>query len=636
MKFKICVSVFLLLTTLAVFSQDNLYSALTIPKELKENANAVIRSHDIEIELHNYANMTVRSKRVITVLNKNGLNQLDSYIYYDPEINVKIISGIVYNAFGKEIKKFKKKDFKDYSASGGSLYSDNRVLSLDYTPIAYPFTFVFETETQTNSTAFFRRWYPIENYFMSTQRASYKIVNYENVPLDIKEFNIDLNGIKNLSNENSIYYTARNLKAIKWESLSPSFSKIVPVVMVAPQKFRLVDVDGYVKNWDDFGKWNYNNLLIGRNNLPEKVKNDVANLVKGIEDPVEKAKIIYQYVQDKTRYISVQLGVGGWQPMLASKVDEISYGDCKALTNYTMSLLQSQNITAYYTVVYGDDDLRNIESDFIGMQGNHVILNIPNEGDPIWLECTSQKVPFGHIVNFTDDRDVLVITPEGGLIEHTRVYTSKENYLKSDAIVTLDVNGGFEAEVVSKSGGSQYDDRLDRIVDSDQKDRVTYYKRYWGYINGLSLNAIDINNDKNKIEITEKINIKSPSYAVSAGGKLLIKPNMFNRLTNVPPRYSERKLPFVIQRGFLDQDVYIINLPEGFAIDALGEEKEIESQFGTYKASLTRLSDTQVKYKRSLEIVKGNYKKEDYNAYRSFRRKIAKADKSSFVLNKIN
>jgi transglutaminase-like putative cysteine protease len=636
MKFKTFISAFLLLITLTVFSQDNLYSALTIPKELKENANAVIRSHDIEIELHNYASMTVKSKRVITVLNKNGLNQLDSYIYYDPEINVKVISGIVYNAFGKEIKKFKKKDFKDYSASGGSLYSDNRVLSLDYTPIAYPFTFVFETETQTNSTAFFRRWYPIENYFMSTQRASYKIVNYENVPLDIKEFNIDLDGIENLSNENSIYYTARNLKAIKWESLSPSFSKIVPVVMVAPQKFRLVDVDGYAKNWDDFGKWNYNNLLIGRNNLPEKVKNDVANLVKGIEDPVEKAKIIYQYVQDKTRYISVQLGVGGWQPMLASKVDEISYGDCKALTNYTMSLLQSQNITAYYSVVYGDDDLRDIESDFIGMQGNHVILNIPNEGAPIWLECTSQKVPFGHIVNFTDDRDVLVITPEGGRIEHTRAYTSTENYLKSDANVTLYVNGGFEAEVVSKSGGSQYDDRLDRIVDSDQKDRVTYYKRYWGYINGLSLNAIDINNDKNKIEITEKINIKSPSYAVSAGDKLLIKPNMFNRLTNVPPRYSERKLPFVIQRGFFDEDKYIINLPEGYAIDALGEEKEIESQFGTYRASLTKLSDTQVTYKRSLEIVKGSYKKEDYNAYRSFRRKIAKADKTAFILNKTN
>ncbi|MCK5400380.1 MAG: DUF3858 domain-containing protein, partial [Flavobacteriaceae bacterium] len=182
----------------------------------------------------------------------------------------------------------------------------------------------------------------------------------------------------------------------------------------------------------------------------------------------------------------------------------------------------------------------------------------------------------------------------------------------------------------------QYDDRLDRVVDSDHKDRVTYYQKYWSYINGSSLDSIEINNDKDQIEITEKIIIKSPSYAVSAGDKFLVMPNMFNRFTNIPPRYSERKLPFVIQRGFYDEDEYILNIPEGFTIDALMEDKEITSQFGVYKVEFEKLSETQIKYKRSLEIVKGNYEKEDYKAYRSFRRKIAKADKSSFVLNKIN
>ena len=55
-------------------------------------------------------------------------------------------------------------------------------------------------------------------------------------------------------------------------------------------------------------------------------------------DPIEKAKIVYKYMQEKTRYISVQVGIGGFKPMLAKDVDRLGYGDCKALSNYTKAL----------------------------------------------------------------------------------------------------------------------------------------------------------------------------------------------------------------------------------------------------------------------------------------------------------
>ena len=42
---------------------------------------------------------------------------------------------------GKEIKKFTKNKFTDVSAvSNGSLYDDDRVLYVEYTPVSYPFT----------------------------------------------------------------------------------------------------------------------------------------------------------------------------------------------------------------------------------------------------------------------------------------------------------------------------------------------------------------------------------------------------------------------------------------------------------------------------------------------------------------
>lgn len=637
MNLKKLMSFTLMLTILNVFSQDISLSTLLIDKSLTENANAVIRNHEIVVDLDDFDDMIIKEKRIITVFNKNGLPHLDAYVSYDPDLRVKSISAKVYNKLGEEIDSYKKKDFDDYSNSGISLFSDNRILNLDYTPTEYPFTFEFEHELHTNSTAFFPRWYALEGYFLSTQKSSYKILNSNNIPLQVIEYNFDNinNGVINNKSENNlIHFEATNIRAYKWEYMVPSLSKISPIVMVAPKKFNLINVEGSAENWTDFGRWNFYNLLSGRSDLSESTKNEIASLVKGIDDPIEKAKKIYNYVQDKTRYISIQLGVGGWQPMLASQVDEVSYGDCKALTNYTKALMESQGIEANYTVVFGDNNIRNIEKDFVGMQGNHVILNLPNNGNPIWLECTSQKVPFGHIANFTDDRDVFVITPEGGRIEHTKAYTSQENYLKTSAEVFFTETGEMSADIKSKSGGTQYDERLSYVINSDQKDRDKHYKEYWDYINGLTLEAIDIKNDRDAIEIEETFKVTAQRYASNAGEKLLLNPNFFNRYTYVPPRYSERKLPFVIERGFYDEDEYIINLPEGFILETGMQPEEITSQFGTYKASLEILNNTTVKYKRSLEIKKGNFSKDEYNNYRSFIRKVTKADKTSIVLNK--
>lgn len=157
-------------------------------------------------------------------------------------------------------------------------------------------------------------------------------------------------------------------------------------------------------------------LIQDRDVLDVSTIEKIKSLVAGVTNPIEKAKIVYKFVQDKTRYISVQIGIGGWEPIAANQVDKVGYGDCKGLTNYTKALLDAVGITSYFTLVYAQQK-RNIVKDFSSMQGNHAILNIPNNGNDIWLECTSQTISFGFLGDFTDDRDVLVVTPEGGIIK---------------------------------------------------------------------------------------------------------------------------------------------------------------------------------------------------------------------------
>ncbi len=74
----------------------------------------------------------------------------------------------------------------------------------------------------------------------------------------------------------------------------------------------------------------------------------------------------------------------------------------KDLTNYTKALLDLVGVTSYYSHIDANsDEPVSFENDFASLeQGNHVILNIPNKDKDVWLECTSQTMPFGFLGDF--------------------------------------------------------------------------------------------------------------------------------------------------------------------------------------------------------------------------------------------
>src|SRR5690606_18431159 len=97
----------------------------------------------------------------VTFLNERGWENFDIGEYYDKSDKIKSIEAIVYNAIGSEIKKIKRSDFRDYSvADGFSVYTDNRMLSLEYNPTSYPFTIHYKSTVESINTAFIPQWFP--------------------------------------------------------------------------------------------------------------------------------------------------------------------------------------------------------------------------------------------------------------------------------------------------------------------------------------------------------------------------------------------------------------------------------------------------------------------------------------------
>ncbi len=635
MSLKLIANMVMLFAALTVFSQDDLYSSLTIPKDLKQNANAVIRLNEVVVSIKSSSEMSVKEKRIITVLNKKGNTNVDAYVHYDENVKIKTLEVLAFDAFGNEIKKIRKNDFKDVSAvDGGTLYSDSRVKYLEYTPIKYPYTIEFTSETITGNTAFIPSFTPINSYFVSAETSTYTINYPEHITIRKKEKNLENIDIETEAMAGSIFYKAKNLKAFKPEDYSPSITDFTPKVLFASKQFTLEGVDSVVENWDDFAKWMYHDLIKVTHDLPESTISDIQNLVKNETNDIDKAKKIYQYVQDKVRYISVQVGIGGWKPFNASEVDRLSYGDCKGLTNYTMALLKAANIESNYSVVYAGKSQRSIEEDFTSIQGNHVILNIPSDNEEdIWLECTSQKLPFGFIGDFTDNRDVLVITPEGGKIQRTKKYHTEENTQVTKGRYTVSNDGTITAEVNVKSKGIQYDDKY-WLESETERDLDRRYKTRWSYINNMAIDNMSIENDKDSIVFNETLAFQATSYPKIVANRMLLTVNALNRNTHIPDRYRNRKLPLKIKRGFKDVDEVEIKLPQDYKVESLPAKKIIENKFGSYKAEVVVKDENTLLYKREFMVNDGEFPKEDYSKFRTFYKDVSKQDNAKVALIK--
>lgn len=625
---------FLLLFCSNLFSQEYLNSLL-IPNELKEKANSVVRYQRIDVTINSQKSYKKTTKRIVTVLNQYGLKNIDAIEYYSQSEKINSIEATIYDPFGKEIKKIKRKDFVDQSVVDGfSILSDNRVLFLNYVPTIYPFTIVYVSEKQSINTAFLPSWYAIDDYYESIQKSEFNITYPLGLGFKFKEQNFENFDIKKEVENNKISYKIENLYAYKREDYAPDFKKIIPNVMFGLEKFSLEGVEGVGNSWIDFGKVYYDKFINTDSELELETIKTITKLTNGISNPIEKAKIIYEYMQSKTRYVSIQLGIGGWKPMLAKDVDRLGYGDCKALSNYTRILLEKVGVKSYYTIIYGDENKKDLDKDFVSYQGNHVILTIPYQDNNYFLECTSQTNPFAYGGVFTDDRYALMIKPEGGYIIKTNGFKPIDSYQKTKGNYSLDENGNLKANILIYSGGIQYNNReyLNRL--KDEKELNKSYKSKFNWIGNLKLEEIRISDNRDKIEILENISFSAPNYCNKAGNSIYFVVNVFNKNENIPEKYRNRKNDFIISRGYYDSDEIEISIPQNFSVEFLPKKIDFETEFGNYSFDIQFLENGNLIYKRYLTIKEGLYSKEKYDDYRNFREQIAKNDNLKIILNK--
>lgn len=409
----------------------------------------------------------------------------------------------------------------------------------------------------------------------------------------------------------------------------------MPSLEIVPEKFVYRGISGSFTNWKELGQWQYDKLNAGRQQLSPQTVASMKELTASITDPKAKARKVYEYMQGKTHYISIQVGIGGLQPFLASDVDAQNYGDCKALVNYTQALLKAVDIDSYYCVVYAGSSKVNFQPDFASIdQGNHVILCLPFKNDTTFLECTSQNIPFGFLGDFTDDRIVLACTPQGGKLMRTPKYTAQANLEQRKANFTLSANGNLSGTMVTNFKGTNYEDR-DHVIYESKTEQIKDLKKIYP-INNLDIESADLKQFKvEQPYTTETLKISATDYASVSDGKIIFLANPANRVSSPLREVRNRHNDVYINRGYTDEDEITYTLPAGYKVDMRPKKVSIEKPFGKFESSATVNGDKLV-YSRKLQIIDGTYSKDTYQDLVDFYQSIADVDNDNVTLVKGN
>lgn len=124
---------------------------------------------------------------------------------------------------------------------------------------------------------------------------------------------------------------------------------------------------------------------------------EVQAIMAATDDPVKRAAMALQLVQDKIRYLAVGMDGGNYVPQTPAKTWAVRYGDCKAKTLLLLSMLRAMKIEAEPVMAHaalGDLVPARVPS---ALAFNHVLVRATIGGESLWLDGTMLGTRLGDI-----------------------------------------------------------------------------------------------------------------------------------------------------------------------------------------------------------------------------------------------
>lgn len=583
-------------------------------------------------EVESLEKATLKVHQVYTVVNDEGRDALLFSAHSTKYCSLDQAEIRVYDGNGRQVDKFKKKDMTTYAVGEGLIEEGYRT-SYRIKPASYPVTLEVIYEQKFRGTLFIPAF-----HFIGAKEAviqsSYTVKVPTEIGLRYKAVHTSITPVVSTDGKNTMYkWTVNNLPAFENEEGSVAAMDQFQCVKMVANQFSYYGFRGDFSSWQSFGAW-MGGLYKGLDELPTDQQQYLKNLVSNVPTEREKVQLIYGYLQHNFRYVSIQLGIGGFRPFSAAFTSEKKYGDCKGLSNYMRAALKAVGIKSYVALINADEDEPSapVDPDFPIDAFNHVILCVPGAKDSIWLECTSNSAEFGKLGPSTENRNALLITENGGVLVPTPRSQASANFMSTTTAVSVLDDLSAATETMMQTRGV-YSGIMSTVLKEKHDDQKRILVNYLGYkqpdvFEFASSNTAESQQAGLKMEVR-----KLPEF--NSGNNYFIKPRINKMWSQKLPAAANRKMDYYFHFPFQKHDTTVLKLPANYKATVLPKEQELRTGYSYYKSKSWYNADENAVYTATtLTLKQHKIPAADYASVKSFFDAVLQDDTQRIVVAK--
>lgn len=330
----------------------------------------------------------------------------------------------------------------------------------------------------------------------------------------------------------------------------------------------------FLSGTDDLYKNSYNYIRDINKEIDNTIKHTTDSLIAGILSPREKAKKIYQWVQNNIKYVAFEEGMGGFVPREAGLVCNRRFGDCKDMTSILTAMLNYAHIPAYFTWI----GTRDIPYDYtevpLAIVDNHMICTIRLDNEYIFLDGTASNCEFGIPPSHIQGKQAMISLGENEY-KIQRVPVMEKTYTRFYDTTFLELTDkGLSGNVHIKMTGYMAINLEDALSIRNEKENDEYFKsRFQRGSNKTRLTDFKMKRSTETNELNLSAKIEIPDYAKKVGDEWYLNMNLFKWYEHAEIDYPKRKIPIEFEFKKTARYVTVLKIPDGYKISYIPPDK---------------------------------------------------------------